>query len=132
MKLERSFERKASLDFESLEGLDEFKAELYRGLLVMGKKNVRQEYRHLWSEDKPYIGYCYVVTELLYHLSDKKITPKVLPTPEGKHWYIQLSDGTPLDLTSDREYDYTAGVKRSFMTQAMSARTKQLKEIMGL
>jgi len=111
---------------------EEFKTELYRALLILGKKNVRKQYRHLWSEEHPYFGYCYVVTELLYHLSDKRVTPKVIPTTAGKHWYVELPNGDPLDLAQDQEYDYSTGVKRFFMTQVMSARTKQLKEIMGL
>lgn len=120
-------------NFEATILSDEFVSALYGALRLMGKKNLRKQYRHLWDEQHPYQGYCYVVTELLYHLSDKKLVPKNFPTPEGRHWYLEMTDGTVLDLTADKDdYDYSQGKIGHFMTTNMSTRTKQLKELMGL
>lgn len=109
---------------------DEFRRSLNVALVQMGSKNVHKEYRHLWTSEKPYLGYCYVVSELLYHLLDKKATPKTIATVEGKHWFLELDNMKILDYTCDTELEYSTGVKRNFMTKEMSCRTKTLFSIL--
>jgi len=108
----------------------DFRQKLNEALVSMGKHNVHKQYRQQWSPEKPYLGYCYVVSELLYHILDKRAIPKVMPNDEGKHWYLELLDGNPLDLTSDEELDYSVGKRGNFLTREMSARTKKLLSLM--
>ncbi len=104
----------------------EFKSRLDDGLIALGAKNVRKQYRHLWSEKNPAFGYCYVISEFLFHCLTEPTVPKVIPTAAGLHWFLQLSNGQPLDLAKDDEYDYAKGVRRPFMTQRMSKRAQLL------
>lgn len=132
MKVEKPIISENYRAFEQVVSSEEFIFLLNQGLLLLGRKNVRKNYRHLWSEENPSFGYCYVITELLYHLSDRVATPKTIATSEGKHWYIELPDGTTLDYAKDNIYDYSQGKKSSFMTVQMSARARKLKDLMGL
>lgn len=109
-----------------------FKKRLENGLRQMGPENVKQPYRKIWSAKNPGLGYCYVIFEMLHHLVVEKTTPKVLRTRLGTHWFLEPDDGKEIDFAKDDNYDYSKGIRRTFITQHMSKRAKLLTKVMGL
>jgi len=102
----------------------------------MGRKQIKSEWKSKWSEDRPTVGYCYPVCEVVYYYTNKKTKPYILKNLDGTtHWFLKTSTGRVIDLTADQiddEFDYNSGVKKSFMTSKISNRGKILLEILRL
>jgi len=87
-------------------------------LREIGNSLLKQPYKDAWSEDNPTLGYCYVVSEALYHYAvDGTVTPRVISFPEGgTHWYLQTEEGI-VDFTSEQfpfDVDYAASNRCPF------------------
>lgn len=88
------------------------------------------EYRDRYRETKT-AGHCYVATEALYHLLNKKDQEKYKPYYlkwEGTtHWFLMSKDKTEiLDPTYDQFKglpDYNEGTRCGFLTKNPSKRT---------
>ena len=113
---------------------------LHWSLKQMGKKHLKSPYKEQWTEDNPTRGYCYVVSEFIYHYFPTRLdkTPMLLkdiPEP-GTHRYIKLGE-VIIDLTVDQfpdisQVDYTQGKSSPFMWVkggGPSKRTKLLADI---
>lgn len=110
---------------------DHFLHKLKNALIKMGPTFLKPEYQHLWSEENPTFGFCYVISECIYYLLDRRATVKVLSTPEGKHYFLELEDGTILDLAADRDYDYSVARRTSFGNRNKpSKRTQKLLSLL--
>lgn len=119
-------------------GLD--KERLHWSLRQMGNKHLKSPYKEQWTPDNPTRGYCYVVSEFIYHYCPTKMdkTPMLLKdNPEqGTHRYIKLGD-IVIDLTVDQfpnysQVDYKRGKPQGFMwvkNGEASNRTKMLADI---
>lgn len=70
-------------------------------LRELGNKFLKEPYKSQWSEDNPTLGYCYIVSEAIFHYGGlENPTPYVISFPEGgTHWFIK--DG-------DKIYDFTS------------------------
>jgi len=70
-------------------------------LKEVGSELLKPEYRHNWSSDNPTYGYCYLVSELLYHYVYVNSTVYHLNMTafgEYVHWFLK-EDGKIIDLT---------------------------------
>jgi len=110
---------------------------LKTALRHMGTKHLRDRYRDRWTPDRPTTGYCYVVTEVLYHfLAPDGYRPHVMKTGgDDTHWFLKGHDGEVIDLTDDQfdyELDYSQGKPQSFRTREISERGQVLAELIGL
>lgn len=96
--------------------------ELHAALCDMGpppKKGV-----DLWQPERPSIGYCYVVSEVVsYQLKRRGVPHKTYRLDCGNgdsHWFIRLGKdalGEIIDLTADQidgTFDYEKGKSRGF------------------
>ncbi len=119
-------------------GID--KERLHWSLKQMGPKHLKSPYKEQWTEDNPTRGYCYVVSEFIYHFIPLRfeIKPMILkdnPEP-GSHRYLMIND-VVIDLTVDQfdnyeDVDYSLGKPNGFMwvkDGGPSKRTKILSEI---
>lgn len=111
---------------------------LHNALIRMGPKHLKPLYRDDWSKDNPTNGYCYVVSEVIYHyLAPEGSNPKVVKlSPEMTHWWIETKDGTILDGTSEQfknsKIPYHQGRNNSFLTNEPSKRARILAKELGL
>lgn len=92
--------------------------QVHQALLEFGSSLLKQPYRDEWSEDNPTLGYCYVVSEAIYHYAVESVaTPRVISFGDGRtHWYIQTSERI-IDYTAEQfafEIDYEASSRCPF------------------
>lgn len=112
---------------------------LHRSLLRMGKTHLKKEMKDSWSPDNVTRGYCYVVSEMVYHyFNDGSLRPFILtniPDEPISHRYL-MSDDMIIDLTGDqfknKTINYSLGKPSPFMWVkggGPSKRTVELKRI---
>lgn len=107
--------------------LDEVAATLIEAL---SPDLLKKEWRD--QEDrKPLAGYCYVVSETLYHTWGKQngYQPTQIEWEGVSHWYLSDMTGDVIDLTSsqfDTTPDYPLGKRRGFLTKEPSKRSQTL------
>ena len=85
-----------------LAGLE--KEKLHNALRQMGTKYLKRPYRDDWTPENPTYGYCYVVSEMVFHcLAPAGSKPHILHTDnENTHWFIKWPSGEVVDLTADQ------------------------------
>ena len=88
-------------------------------LRILGNTLLKNPYKQEWSEDNPTLGYCYVVSEAIFHYGlEGKVTPMVMSFPEGgTHWFLKLEDGSIVDFTHEQftfGVDYTQATRCPF------------------
>lgn len=87
-------------------------------LLDLGNRLVHADWKARWTPERPATGYCYIVTEVLWHYGLAEGRPEYLKLPEGgTHWYLRAADGTVTDLTASQfetPPDYSTGKSGSF------------------
>jgi len=110
---------------------------LHDALRQMGIKYLKPQFRDQWTPDRPTMGYCYVVAEVVYHyLAPKGSRPYIMKTGENEtHWFIKDPSGRVIDETADQfdePIDYTRGKPRNFLTKDISKRGKMLGNLLGL
>jgi hypothetical protein len=112
------------------------KEKLHDALRQMGTKYLKPPWRKEWSKERPTTGYCYVVSEVIYHyLAPKGSRPFVIKNENYNHWFIRDPDGSPIDQTADQfdePVDYTLGKPHNFRTKPISNRGRVLAELLGL
>lgn len=119
------------------------KNKLHRSLIIMGKDNLTKDYRDTWSIDNPTRGYCYNVSEFVFHYFRDEVRgfhPYVLggiPNEPGNHRYLMNDEGLVIDLTGDQfsnweQINYDQGKKNMFFHikgGGPSKRTKILADL---
>lgn len=96
-----------------------------QALIYMGPDLLKPQYRDTWSVQYPTRGYCYNVTEFVFHYNKKFLEgfyPYVLggiPNETGNHRYLMNDEGLVIDLTADQFpnwelVDYHNGKKNMF------------------
>jgi len=110
---------------------------LHDALRQMGKKHLRPQYKDRWTPERPTTGYCYVVTEVIYHyVAPEGYRPRVMKTSgNDTHWFLERQDGKVIDLTDDQfdeRLNYSAGKPQNFMTTEVSNRGAILADLLGL
>lgn len=107
------------------------KEDLYNALRKMGRKYLKVD-KDKWTPERPTVGYCYVVSEYVYHyLAPEGTEPYRLKTNDSSHWFLKYPDGQIIDLTFDQyddELNYNIAQKRNFITKKPS-KTAQLLNI---
>lgn len=90
-----------------------------------------------WRFNDNYLaGHCYVVSEVIYHLSGKMIwKPMVVNHEGGTHWFLKSRiDDSILDVTSSQFYSpvpYDQARGCGFLTKSPSKRARKLIRKMG-
>ena len=108
---------------------------LERALITMGPKYLKKEYRDSWTEDNPAYGYCYVVSEMIYHMALKmgiKLQPFIVKVDDNTHWFLKNSEAKIFDFTKeqyDHDIDYSDAKPHAFLTKKMSKRAKTMFDI---
>lgn len=77
---------------------------------------LKSHYKKLWTKNNPTLGYCYLVSEALYHYLDHDTKAYCISMESGTHWYVEV-DGKIIDYTSDQfnnPVDYNKGVRKGF------------------
>lgn len=77
---------------------------------------LKSPYKQLWTIDNPTLGYCYIVSEALYHYLDGEIKAYCISMDNGTHWYVKL-DNNIHDFTNeqfDQDVDYSKGIGKGF------------------
>jgi hypothetical protein len=97
----------------------------------------------MWSPENPTLGYCYVVSEAIFHYGGlEKPVPYVMSFPEGgTHWFIRDGDRI-IDFTSEQfdfQVDYSKAVRCPFFKGGVetdrgfiSKRGQQIAELLEL
>lgn len=109
---------------------------LHNALKEMGSKYLVVD-KDKWSSEKPTTGYCYVVSEVVYHYYAPRGTrPARLENSErSSHWFLVYPGNVVIDLTLDQNpepFDYHKAEFRNFYTEALSNRAKVLANILNL
>ena len=97
-----------------------------KALLQMGRKHLRGIWKKLWDESKPTIGYCYVISEYLYHWVYPDAQPHIMKVENGTHWYL-VQDGDIIDFADDGQGH--TGRRASFLTKQPSKRAQILANL---
>jgi len=106
-----------------------------RALRKMGTKYLKKDYKDKWSENNPTRGYCYVVSEVLYHYYYIDTMPYILKVGNENHWFLKDEDGKVMDYTADQyifKLDYTKAKRAYFLTKEISNRGKVLANLLGV
>ena len=113
------------------------KKKLDDALTTMGKKYLRSPYKEQWTPARPTTGYCYVVSEVVYHyFAPKGSKSYVLKTGDNStHWFLKSPAGEVIDLTAD-QFDKTVPYEKAkphaFLTKTISKRGKVLSKLLGI
>jgi len=114
------------------------KENLYNALRQMGKKHLKPQYKDQWTPERPTTGYCYVVSEVLYHYkAPKGSKPWFIRISKNEtHWCIKLPNNKIIDLTKDQfdkneHIPYEKGKYKPFITKKISKRGKILADLLG-
>lgn len=89
---------------------------------------LKPEYR---NNPKPFAGYCYVASEVYYHLRGGKaagLTPMCTRHEGSTHWWIN-DNGEVVDLTAEQfetPVDYSKGKGCGFLTKKPSRRAQEV------
>jgi hypothetical protein len=109
------------------------KTVLHDALRKMGKKYLTAG-KGEWTPEKPTTGYCYVVSEYVYHyLAPFGTKSYRLKTEDGSHWFLKYPNGKIIDLTadqSDKVFKYEDAVETPFRTSKISERGAILANIL--
>lgn len=90
-------------------------------LREIGDRLLSPKYRHEWETESPTNGYCYIVTEVVFHYVLDDVTPVVINLGDGTtHWYVKnKATGVITDFTrqqfGDERIPYERGVYKGFM-----------------
>ena len=112
------------------------KKKLHSALRVMGKNHLKSQWRDQWTEDRVTTGYCYPVSEVVFHFTNRNTDSYILKNSDNTtHWFLRTKTGRVIDLTADQidgYFDYDSGVQRRFMTKEISMRGKILAMLIGV
>lgn len=110
---------------------------LHTALIKMGPKDLKVPFKKTWSENNPTTGFCYVVSEFVYHYlapTGSKVMRVFVSETKNNHYFIQWPDGTVIDFTVDQFKNlppYAKAKGCAFQTPSPSKRTKELAELLG-
>ena len=80
-------------------------------------KLLKSKYKQIWSPENPTFGYCYIVSEALFHYAYPKHKPFVINLGVfGTHWYLDTPQRNDrIDFTADqfRAFDITRHYEKS-------------------
>jgi len=112
------------------------KAQLHSALREMGPLQLKEKYRSQWSPEKPTSGYCYIVSEVIYHHFAPEGTKSYrLELIHDSHWFLKYPNGEIIDLTADQnleDYKYDSAIEKPFITKKISRRGKLLAKKLKL
>ena len=101
----------------------------------MGIKYLKSQYKSEWTPKRPTTGYCYVVSEVIYHYdSPEGSRPYKMKVGADEHWFIKTPRGKIIDRTADqynKPLDYSKGKPRNFKNK-LSPRGKELAKQLKL
>lgn len=112
-------------------------------LSSLGNKLLNSKYKNNWNKQNPTAGYCYILSEAIYHYSndDSLQVYCINLGNNGVHWYLKQLDSI-IDFTAnqfDFTIDYSKGkhigfLKGKYKTNRgyISARGKELAEYLGI
>lgn len=112
----------------------------------IGNRLLKDKYKIKWSEDNPTYGYCYIVSECIYHYSNNEnLIPMCMNLGKeiGTHWYLKDKETNDIiDFTGEQfdfEIDYNKGIGKGFMKGSVktekgyiSKRGYELASIIGI
>lgn len=69
----------------------------------VGNKLLKTPYKEKWSTENPTYGYCYVISESLYHYYYPSTYPFYINMGcEGVHWFLKDDNGNIIDFTANQ------------------------------
>lgn len=74
-------------------------------LKELGNSMLKKPYKDLWTEDNPTFGYCYIVSEAIYHYGGGEYESYSHNYGEGYgvHWFLKDKDsGEVIDFTANQ------------------------------
>jgi hypothetical protein len=77
----------------------------------------------------PLSGHCYIASEALFYLADKKLKPMFIKHEGKSHWFLKDANGRVIDLTSSQfknPVPYHKAVGKGFLTNKPSKRAQIL------
>lgn len=93
---------------------------------------LKPEYR---GHHNKFYGHCYVASEALYHLTDRRYHPKCGKDSNNvNHWWLEDDDGNILDVTAKQYTDdgqsppYNKRKSLGFLTKRPSKRAQTLMD----
>lgn len=108
-------------------------------LSLLNGELLKPEYRKLWSIEKPTTGYCYILSEAIYHYCNGTFEIYYIKVNNQTHWYL-MQQNNIIDFTAnqfDCYIDYSKGkhigfLKGKYKTDKgyISARGKALAEFL--
>lgn len=114
-------------------------------LKELGDSMLKNPYKKQWTEDNPTFGYCYVVSEAIYHYGDGEYEPYCYNygNEYGTHWFLKDKEsGEVVDFTANQfpfEVDTSLFKRQAFLKGGMktergwiSKRGKQMAIHLGL
>ncbi len=119
---------------------------LNKSFKELGNILLNKKYRDNWAINNPTYGYCYILSEVIYHYCEGDFKVYCVNLKEqginGVHWYLKDSDGKIIDYTGNQfgfEIDYNKGkgigfLKGKHKTERgyISDRGKRLAKYFGL
>lgn len=76
-----------------------------KALLNIGPKYLKVDWKKKWSEESPTTGYCYLISEILYHYIYSNSQSYCIDLNKyGTHWFVAIGKEI-IDLTSN-QYDF--------------------------
>ena len=91
---------------------------VHETLRKLGPSLLKEPYKSKWTKQNPTYGYCYIVSEALYHYGKQGLRPCCLSLGGGcTHWFLKDGD-TILDYTAAQfsfSLPYEQAVGKGFM-----------------
>lgn len=114
-------------------------------LKTLGNSLLKKPYKDDWTKDNPTYGYCYVVSEALYHYVEGEVKPYCISLGDGlTHWFVKIN-GKPVDLTGEQftnksiVIDYNKAIGKGFFKGSIqtdkgfiSKRGYEIAKLLGL
>ena len=83
------------------------KTEVDKALRTLGGALLKQPWRDMWSSERPSTGYCYLVSESIYHFASIRTFPYFINLGKhGTHWFLHSKETGIVDMTGD-QFDFT-------------------------
>lgn len=89
---------------------------IHKKLLELNGHLLKPNYKKLWSRENPTLGYCYILSEVLYHYIPENVKTYCISGDFGTHWFVKIN-GETVDFTKYQfnfEIDYSKAIGKGF------------------
>ena len=105
---------------------------VHQKLQELGPTLLKPNYAKDWTPDNPTLGYCYVVSEALFHYLEEEVHTYCINLGEGigTHWFVKVKDQI-IDFTKEQfsfAVDYSKATRKGFFKGGVQTPTGDISK----